>query len=394
MGKHLNLSQRIEIERKLNEGKSFRQIADAIGKTHTTVSREIESRRILKKGNSFNATNMKCKKTEKAPFVCNGCPNKNKCRKNKYFYFAEDADNDYKKTLVESREGIDFENVEFRNMDRTIKEEIDKGHSFYMIVQDHPEFDITERTLYYYQEKGYLSTSNIDLPRKVRYKKRKRTVSKNKSERKEQNCRIGRTYKEFTDYIEKNNINYYVEMDTVEGIKGHSLLLTLCILPYNFLLAYKIEEQTISEVIKKIYKLKEALGFELFHKIFPIILTDNGSEFKRPDLIEDNGNDVVKTKVFFCDPNRSDQKGTIEVTHEYIRKYIEKGIDFDNYSDEDILLMINHINNVKRKSLDNQTPYELLSKKIGEENIKKLGIYYIVPKDIILKPSLFKNNNK
>ena len=136
------------------------------------------------------------------------------------------------------------------------------------------------------------------------------------------------------------------------------------------------------------------MGFELFHKIFPIILTDNGSEFKRPDLIEDNGNDVVNTKVFFCDPNRSDQKGTIEVTHEYIRKYIGKGINFDNYSDEDILLMINHINNVKRKSLGNKTPYELLSKKIGEENIKKLGIYYIAPKDIILKPSLFKDNNK
>ena len=394
MGKHLNLSQRIEIESKLNEGKSFRQIADIIGKTHTTVSREIESRRIFKKGNSFNATNMKCKKTEEAPFVCNGCPNKNKCRKNKYFYFAEDANNDYKKILIESREGIDFENVEFRNMDRTIKEEIDKGHSFYMIVQDHPEFDITERTLYYYQEKGYLSTSNIDLPRKVRYKKRKRIVSKNKSERKEQNCRINRTYIDFTDYIEKNNIDYYVEMDTVEGIKGHSLLLTLCILPYNFLLAYKIKEQTISEITEKTNKLKKELGFELFHKIFPIILTDNGSEFKRPDLIEDNGNDVVNTKVFFCDPNRSDQKGTIEVTHEYIRKYIGKGINFDNYSDEDILLMINHINNVKRKSLDNQTPYELLSKKIGEENIKKLGIYYIDAKDIILKPSLFKDNNK
>lgn len=394
MGKHLTLSQRIEIERKLNEGKSFRDIANTIGKPHTTISREIQTRKVFQKGNTFNSLNMKCDKTDKAPFVCNGCPNKNKCRKNKYFYFAEDANNEYKKILVESREGIDFENAEFRKMDKIVKEETDKGHSFYMIIQDHPEFNITERTLYYYQDKGYLSTKNIDLPRKVRYKKRTRTLSKNKSERKEQNCRIGRTYKDFNDYIKNNNIDYYIEMDTVEGVKGHSLLLTLCIVPFNFLLAFKIKEQTISEVTNKINELKKLLGYELFHKIFPIILTDNGKEFKRPDLIEDNGNDVVKTKVFFCDPNRSDQKGTIEVTHEYIRKYIEKGIDIDNYSDEDIMLMINHINNVKRKSLNNQTPYELLSKKIGEENIKKLGIYYIDPKDIILKPSLFKNNNK
>ena len=394
MGKHLTLSQRIEIERKLNEGKSFREIANTIGKPHTTISREIQTRKVFQKGNTFNSLNMKCDKTDKAPFVCNGCPNKNKCRKNKYFYFAEDANNEYKKILVESREGIDFENVEFRKMDKIIKEEIEKGHSFYMIVQDHPEFNITERTLYYYQEKGYLSTKNIDLPRKVRYKKRIRVVSKNKSERKEQSCRIGRTYKDFNDYIKNNNIDYYIEMDTVEGVKGHSLLLTLCIVPFNFLLAFKLKEQTISEVTNKINELKKILGYELFHKIFPIILTDNGKEFKRPDLIEDNGNDVVKTKVFFCDPNRSDQKGTIEVTHEYIRKYIDKGIDIDNYSEEDIMLMIDHINNVKRKSLNNQTPYELLCKKLGEENIKKLGIYYIQPKDIILKPSLFKNNNK
>ena len=46
-------------------------------------------------------------------------------------------------------------------------------------------------------------------------------------------------------------------MDTVERVKSHSLLLTLCILPYNFLLAYKIEEQTISEVIEKINRLKK-----------------------------------------------------------------------------------------------------------------------------------------
>lgn len=86
--------------------------------------------------------------------------------------------------MVESRQGIDFENDKFRKMDKIIKEEVDKGHPFYMIVLDHLEFNITERTLYYYQEKSYLSCKNIDLPRIVRYHKRKRNVSKNKSEKK------------------------------------------------------------------------------------------------------------------------------------------------------------------------------------------------------------------
>ena len=395
MGKHLNLSQRIVIESNLNDNTSLRKIGNMVGKPHTTISREILTRRVLVKENHFNNFNTKCDKTDKAPFVCNGCPNKNKCRKNKYFYYAKDANDNYRSTLVESRQGIDFENNEFRKMDKIIKEEVDKGHSFYMIVLDHPEFDITERTLYYYQEKGYLSCKNIDLPRKVRYRKRKRIVSKNKSERKENECRINRTYQDFIGYKEVNKVTYYTEMDTVEGIKGHSALLTLNFVPLNFMVAYKLKTQTISEVTDKINELKKLLGYELFHKIFPVILTDNGKEFKRPDLIEDNGPDVVKTKVFYCDSRRSDQKGSIEVTHEYIRRFIEQGTDLDKYSDEDILLMMNHINNTKREKLNGNTPFNLMKEKIGEENIKKLGYYFIPAKDIILKPSLFnKDNNK
>jgi IS30 family transposase len=394
MGKHLNLSQRIIIEGKLNEGFSLRKIGDFIGKPHTTISREIISRRVLVKGNHFNNFNTKCNNTEKSPFVCNGCPNKSKCRKNKYFYYAKDANDNYRKILSESREGIDFESSEFRMMDKTITEEINLGHSFYMIVQDHPEFDITERALYYYQEKGYLSCKNIDLPRKVRYRKRKRAVSKNKSDRKETTCRIGRTYQDFLTYKESNKLEYYVEMDTVEGIKGHSVLLTLCFIPFNFMIALKLDSQTIPEVTDKMNSVKKILGFELFHKIFPVILTDNGKEFKRPDLIEDNGNDVVNTKVFFCDSRRSDQKGSIEVTHEYIRKYIEQGKDLDSYSQEQIDLMMNHINNTKRKKLDGNSPYSLMIKKFGIEPINKLGFYFIESKDIILNPNLFKDNNK
>ena len=391
MGKHLNLSQRIIIESKVNENVSLRTIGCMINKSHSTISREILTRRVLVKGNHFNSMNLRCNKTSKAPFVCNACDNKSKCKKNKYFYYAKDANDDYRKNLVESRAGIDFENSEFRKMDKIVKEEIDKGHSFYMIINDHPEFNITERTLYYYQEKGYLSCKNIDLPRLVRYKKRKRNVSKNKSERKENTCRINRTFEDFNKYIKENNITYYVEMDTVEGIKSHSVLLTLCFIPFNFMVAYKLDNQSISEVTSKIDHLKKILGFESFHKLFPIILTDNGKEFKRPDLIENNGNDVINTKVFYCDSRRSDQKGSIEVTHEYIRRYIPKGVDFDNYTDEDILLMMNHINNTKRKKLNGNTPFNLMAQKMGNENLKKLGFYYISPNNIILNSSLFKN---
>ena len=99
--------------------------------------------------------------------------------------------------------------------------------------------------------------------------------------------------------------------------------------------------------------------------------------------------------MFFCDSRRSDQKGSIEATHEYIRRFIEQCTDLDKYSTENIYLMMNHINNIKREKLNGNTPYNLMKEKIGEENIKKLGFYFIPAKDIILKPSLFnKDNNK
>ena len=388
--KHLTLSQRIKIESGLNNNISFRKIALDINKGHNTVAREVQNRRVKVKGNKFNMTCMECPLTKKAPFVCNGCDKQKKCRFNKYYYFAKDAESDYKNTLVDSRVGIDSECDEFNRLNKVVKSCVEKGHSFSLILMNNPELNISKRTLYNYSEKGYLDVKNIDMPRKVRYKKRKRTSPKRA--RTEDSCRKNRTHEDFKSYINEGQITYFAEMDTVEGKEGHSVLLTLYLVPLNVLLAYKLSSQTIDEVVNKIKLLKQTLGFELFHNIFPIILTDNGKEFKRPELIEDNGPDVLSTKVFYCDPRRSDQKGEIEVAHEYIRRYIPKGIDIDNYSDEQINLMINHINSTKRESLDAKSPYELLVAKIGEENTKKLGLYYIAPNDVILKPSLFKIN--
>ncbi len=137
------------------------------------------------------------------------------------------------------------------------------------------------------------------------------------------------------------------------------------------MIACKLKSQTISEVTDKINEIKAILGYELFYKIFPVILMNNGKEFKRPDLIEDNGPDVVKTKVFSCDSRRSNQKGSIEVTHEYIRRYIEQGTDLDKYTKEDIYLMMNPINNTKRENLNGYTPYNLIKEKNWRRKYKK-----------------------
>lgn len=128
----------------------------------------------------------------------------------------------------------------------------------------------------------------------------------------------------------------------------------------------------------------------MFHEIFPIILTDNGSEFKRPSEIEDNGKHVIDSKVFYCDAQRSDQKSQIELSHEYIRRYIPKGVSINKFTDENIQSMVNHINSTPRKSLDWKSPFDVAVKMFGEKFLTKLNISKIEIKEVILNKKLFK----
>ena len=94
--------------------------------------------------------------------------------------------------------------------------------------------------------------------------------------------------------------------------------------------------------------------------------------------------------LFYCDPGRSDQKGALECLHEYIRRYIPKGRDITPFNDKDILNMINNINSVPRKSLNGDTAYNLMAKKIGAENLEKLGLIKIENVDVVLNKDIFK----
>lgn len=127
----------------------------------------------------------------------------------------------------------------------------------------------------------------------------------------------------------------------------------------NFMLIFLLEECTQSCVQKIFDQLEEGLGLELFRRLFRIIITDNGSEFKNPTSLETSLKGELRTKIFFCDPLASWQKWKLEKNHEYIRKIIPKGISLTNYTAEDITLMTNHINSTARASLNGRTPFEL-----------------------------------
>ena len=94
-------------------------------------------------------------------------------------------------------------------------------------------------------------------------------------------------------------------------------------------------------------------------KLFPVILTDNGSEFKYTLEMERTVDGSQRTKIFYCDPQASWQKPHIEKNHEYIRYVIPKGKSLDPYTQEDFTLLANHINSTKRMQYNGKAPIEL-----------------------------------
>lgn len=414
--KHLTYEERNFIEIGLNQGRNYTEIAKDISKDRRTIAREIQKHKFKKKPSNFNGRKnfcerrlecLKfdcdeskecykeelCEKLRKRPYVCNGCEMKNKCRKIKYYYYAKFANDEYKEQLSKARIGINLSKDEAYDIDTLITPLIkDNQQSIAHVYANHPdEIKFSRTTMYKYVDLGVFSFKNIDLPRKVKYKKRK--DGKKQRMRRETAIRQGRKYEDFEDYMKKHKDAKIVEMDTVEGKKGGKVFLTLLFRESKFMLIYLLEHKNMECVEKAFKDLRGRLGLKLYKKLFEVILTDNGSEFFNPMSIEKEKEEVV-SHVFYCDPGASWQKGAIEKNHEYIRYILPKGRSFDELSEEKVNKIKSHINSVSRDSLEGRTPYDIVEPIISKEILLKLGIERINADDVNLSPKLLKGGDK
>lgn len=423
--KHLTLLNREDIEKLLKAGFKFYQIAENIQKDPTTISKEIRKYRTEHYPSNFNNKSNYCKnkkscrimnlcnsnchsecrrcgkcnsicsqyeldlceKLLKPPYVCNACNNYVQCRKIKYVYWASEAQKKYESSLVSSRQGINISENDLKKLDNLISPLIRQGQSIKLIYRNHKdEIPCKVNCLYNYIDAGLLSVKNIDLPRRVKYKVRNKT---NKSKvKKDYSYRVGRTYEDFKKFLEENSNINVVEMDTVEGIKGGKVLLTMIFRNFNFMIARLLPDKTSNSVKKEFDNIEKTIGTDLFKRVFKCILTDNGGEFQRPDELEKSIDNSKRCCIFYCEANRSDQKAKVEKNHEYIRYIIPKGTSMDNYIQADIDLMMSHINSTAREVLNFAIPFDMASIYLGLDTMKKLNLSKIQPDDIILKPYL------
>ena len=382
--KHLTLSDRNDIQLGLERGETFKAIGQSIIKDPTTVSKEVKRNRQVRES---TCDKLPCPLLNKAPFVCNGCPKRRQnCGYKKIFYLAKQAQKQYEQTLVEAREGTPLNSKTFWDMDKIISDGVKKGQHIYHILKTH-NLDVSSSTVYRHIRKGYLSIAPIDLARAVKFKERRK--SKLPSIPKE--AKKGRSYEDFLNYLALKQLDSWLEMDTVMGRMGGKVLLTFNLSFCNFIFARLLDNKTALEVTKHLYDIKNTLhqADKDFFQLFPVILTDNGGEFARVDDIE---MDVRgESKLFFCDPNRSDQKGRIEKNHTLIRDILPKGTSFDNLTQEDINLVCSHVNSVKRAALNGKSAYELFAFTYGEEIPKLLGISKIPAEDVCQSSKLLQH---
>ena len=419
--KHLSLDDRMTIQDLLDAGATFTQIANVIGKHRTTISREVHLHRFSKPPVSYrlraipcafikdcpsvtgrfcalktcpNYQAASCPSVDKPPYVCNSCDRKGHCKFIRYFYSGITAHNDYLSTLSTSREGINLDKAAADEISRIVVPLIkEQKQSVNQIYINHPDLlYFSKPTFYKYVNEGAIGLMNIDLPRKVRYKPRKKPQKRIPAA--DRRVRIGRTYQEYQRYINEHPDYSIVQMDTVTGktgSKGGKCFLTMFLTSCSLLLILPITHKRSDCITEWFVKLREMLGDNLYHQIFRIILTDNGSEFMDPLPMEMNfSTGEPSSKVFYCDPYCSWQKGAIEKCHEYIRYVLPKGSSFAGMSYEKCCLLASHINSVPRVSLGNKTPYEAACFILGETTLEKLHIQKIKKDDVCLSSDLIK----
>jgi transposase, IS30 family len=424
--KHLTDSNRMEIEHGLRHRVSINKIAKKIGKHPSTVAREIRARCVVSDKGAFGRVTNRCVSRrscstrqlcedkpdcvkrcsacrlcnsvckefneevclnlETPPYVCNGCEQETQCVLHKRYYLHRSAQKNYRDLLVSTREGANITEDELCALDTLVSPLVQQGQSVHHILTNHPDrFDLHEKTVYRYIAGGLLRAKNGDMPRVCSLKPRARKPVEHKIDTK---CRIGRTFNDFQTFTADAPDVRVVEMDSVIGRVGGKVLLTLMFRDCGLMLAFLRERNDSQSVIDAFARLWTLAGEDLFRRLFPILLTDNGSEFSNPRALENAPDGTARTRLFYCDPCASWQKGRLERNHEFLRLILPRGTSFDGLTQAHINTMLSHINSYSRPALNDKAPFDLFAFTYGVDLLSKLGLQRIPADSIVLRPSL------
>ena len=363
---HLNIEKRKIISHLISQKKKLCEIAEMLNMDPTSISKEVKRNRYLSCPGYLKE--VKCKRLDRFPFVCNACHRKySDCRYDQYRYDSERAQEKADYLLHNSRKGINVNKEEFEKINDLVKEGIYRKESIYHIVKSH-DIQVSVPTIYRWINGKLMTTEKTDLPYAVSFKKRK----KNKEKYNYSKNKIDRTSRTYLDYLEYRRAfpgEYTVQMDFLGSIKSDSnTILTLTIPELHFVLLKILKNPNQQSIINFFNHLEEELGIQNFKNIFPSILTDRDPCFTNYKDIEfSHVNGEQRTRIFYCDAYKSSQKGNVENMNKQLRKFFPKKSSINNFTDEQIKDINQIIINTKVQSLGGYSPREAFVKTYGFE---------------------------
>lgn len=227
------------------------------------------------------------------------------------------------------------------------------------------EFTVCVTTLYSYIDKGVFGrVTNKELPTKKNKKKRSyKRVAKRVSK--------GESIENRPKEIENREEFGHWEMDTVVGKQGCSKksLLVLTERKTRKEIIIMLKRHTMEQVTNALDRIEREKGSRLFRMIFKTITVDNGSEFQDYEGMERSKRNKKKkrTKIYYCHPYCSSERGSNENQNKLIRRHIPKGTNFDDKTQGDMKRIEDWMNDYPREILGFRSSNELF-----EIEMKKL----------------------
>lgn len=268
-------------------------------------------------------------------------------------------DYDYKSTNkgADLKISNDFELVAYIEQ-KIIEEQYSPAAVLGEIRETGKEFKTTicTKTLYNYIDKQvFLNVTNEHLLRK-RFKKQK--YDKVHIRTKKPLCQ---SIEERPKSIETREDFGHWEMDTVIGkAKGKGqVLLVLTERKTREEIISRLNGKTMDDVVTFLNRLEQKYN-NRFSQIFKTITVDNGSEFMDYDGMRKSCiSEGDRTKLYYCHPNSSWERGSNENANSIIRRFIPKGTPIENYTDEQIAYVEHWMNNYPRKLHNFQCTHKL-----------------------------------
>ena len=411
--KRLTVDDRINLQACIAKNISQKEVCKILKKDRTTIYRELKNYYSIRDG-KHSCTHCKnkdfcsengvvinrmplnqscfepamCHFLHKFPYVCNNCENKKKCNREKRYYDCINAENRSLRNRIGTRKRKRIDKEGINKINSIVSSLVFKGQSLHHIYETNSDLKsiCCERTIRRLLYDGYFDAKPSDLIRYSRFKHSEPYLVHDDRAVKNIERLYKRTFTDLKKYLHNHKDARIVQFDSVIGKREDKYaILTITFPKEKFQFGLRILKSDPDSVYSHLDALFTKLGYKRTRALFPILLADNGIEFTTFHNLE-----KFNIKVFFTNPYRSTDKAECERNHEFIRYIIPKGKSLNNLTQEQINLMFSHINSYIRESLKNKTPYELIEESFGQDFLNCIGIKYVNPNDVTLKPSLFR----